>query len=460
MKIPIPLNSSLCTDSHKNEIKNPNASKDLFSKNQTYLYNGHLTNAKKTIVPEGDYITTKGDILKVIPGAEKTQIYHNGRVIADVLSLGIEDTSFLDCDDAVVHGGSLWTVRKTLEGYAVEQTDLSTHEKTENEVIMAGVQAARFIRNTHKIIALNVGGNIAIDGAVYNSQNYPDMSEYLSSFDGELTAVEVNGKIYFGYNNPAGVAATAPSNTVNINIAQDANGYRLMDEFTGQGLDQNEKYVFVINVAANVKIGAGASGFAMDLLTGILNPQNHNIVLNLGDGVVISGKGGDGGNASNKNGGIGQNGTTAINVGSNITINGNSTATVQGGGGGGGACHVAVGNGANIGILSGAGGGGAGIPAGIGGVATGAYKQNGQNGTIGLGGVGGQGTNAGFYAKGGKGGNPSINADPGTFTSNTTAVIGSKYAGTAGKGGDAIRLLSPATCIVNGPTIVGAITKI
>ena len=160
MKVTIPLNSTLSTDSHPNDIKNPQKDHDLFNVNRTYLYNKHLTNTKKKEVDKEGYITTSGDILTVIPGTEKTQIYHDGQIIADVLSLGIEDVSFLDQDDAVIHEGSLWTVQRTLTGYTVEQTDLTTNIITKTTVDQNGIVYVSFVRNTHKVITKNQDGSV------------------------------------------------------------------------------------------------------------------------------------------------------------------------------------------------------------------------------------------------------------------------------------------------------------
>lgn len=433
MKASIPLNSSLCTDSHRNDIKDPAAGRDLLAVNRSYLYNGCLTNPKKTVIDTDEYITTRGDRLSVINGSNTAQIYHNGRVIADVLSLGVEDVSFHDKDDAVIDGGSLWTVQKTLTGYTAEQTDLQTQEVTRTEIKMDGVLEVRFIRNTHKVIARTIGGSIAVDGKVYGDLN---TAAYMSSFSGEFTAVEANGKIYFGYNNPAGSDGNAPDNVLNFIIDADTYGWTLADKLP----DQNKSYVINITVNNNVLVGSNSlinirpdgevftdeDGFAMDLLTGVENPLNHEIKLYVGQNAYISGRGGRSIN----------NASTAINVGSHIEINGNGV--IQGGGGEGAGTY---------------GGGGAGWPPG-GPVTSGGSIAAGA-GTLTTGGLGGVWDGGILLGKtyGGNGGNPGQNGGP-SRKSNGNIVSNGRL------GGNAIRLLRPALCIVNGPALFGGIAEI
>ena len=440
MKVSIPLNSTLSTDSHSNDIKDPGRDRDLFNKNRSYLYNGHLTNARKKIVPPGDYITTRGDLLSVIPGSEKTQIYHNGRVIADVLSLGIEDISFLDKDDAVIHEGSLWTVIRTLTGYTLERTDLVTLEVTTTEVAppagaIYSFVDVRLIRNTHKVITRNSDGSVNIDGVNYNSTTYPEMAEYLNNFTGEFTAAEINGNIYFGYNNPAGVILEKPTEPLTFNIAANVNGWSLREQMDLASANQDLGYQININIANGVIVGAGENGFALDLLTNIANPLNQKINLNIGSNAYITGKGGDAGYGRLYYHQLmpGQNGTTAINVGTNITITG--IGTIQGGGGGGSGIDRSY----NY-LFTG--GGGAGQPPGL---AESLFNQSGQPGTLTKGGAAPE-----IPEHVPEGDSPGKGGDPGQAGEGTTE----------GQGGNAIRLVRPATLSIHGPTILGGVVEV
>jgi len=455
MKVQIPLNSSLCTDSHKNEIKDPLSDNELFSKNQSYLYKGCLTNPKKTVIHSGNYITTGGEELEIVRGSEKTQIYNKGRLIADVLSLGIENVSFLDRDDAVIDQNSLWTVKKTLNGYTLEETDLLTQAVTVTEIEQNDILEVRLIRNTHKVITRNVDNSITIDGQKYSNQ---DMSNYLASYNGEFTAVEVNGKIYFGYNNPSGITKLPPINEITINITSNINNWRLSDNVN---IVQNERYIFNVNVAAGVQIGSTSTqNFAMDFLTGIPNPIDHIINLNVAAGAIISGKGGDGGSIFNTtvppyyfriiNG---ENGGTAINAGSPINITGDGT--IQGGGGGGAPYVVGVSD-----FLGG--GGAAGIQIGIGGNLHG--NMHGDDGTYTTGGNGALfiKTVGMEQYKAGNGGNPASNGGEPAYYRN---VPGSTprwvYEDTEryGLAGNAIRIIT-ANITISGVNIKGMIARI
>jgi hypothetical protein len=441
MKVLIPLDSSLCTDSHPNEIKDPQVSRDLFSHNRTYLFNKSLTNPRKTTIPKGYYITTEGDTLEVIPGSEKTRIAHKGQFIADVLSLGIEKTDYLDKDDAVIDSGSLWSVVKTLTGYVLEQTDLQTGEVLTTPVNQEGVTDVRFVKNTHKVITRNSDGTVTIDGTVHGTE---EMQKYLVNTTGELIAVEINGKTYFGLQNPKGVGSEAPSNVLDLSITENINGWTLWDKLP----DQNFGYQINITISNNVHIGAGATGYALDLLTGITNPQLHTISINLEYGVVISGKGGDGGSVFDySNISAGKNGGAAINTGSTIIITG--YGTIQGGGGGGAAYAMR-----NFSLIiigpttwSMAGGGGAGNPPGGGGQSSyGDEKYPGKPGTETTGG------NAGGDSPG-KGGNPGQ-------TGGGVPSASGRNVGSPGTGGAAIRVVSPAAYSVDGPQIIGGIVTV
>lgn len=427
MKILIPLDSGLCTDSHPNEIKDPSISRDLFAHNRTYLFNKSLTNPRKTTIPKGDYITTEGDTLEVVPGSEKTRISHKGQFISDVLSLGIEKTEYLDKDDAVIDAGSLWSVVKTLTGYVLEQTELQTGEVLTTPVNQEGVTDVRFVKNTHKVITRNSDGTVTIDGTVHGTE---EMKKYLANTTGELIAVEVNGKTYFGLQNPKVVASEAPSNVLDLSITGSINGWTLYDKIPDQSLG----YQINITISDNVHIGAGGTGYALDLLTGVQRPLAHEISISLGQGVIISGAGGRGAG----NGIEAGNGTTAINTGTSLMITGGGI--IQGGGGGGALMFIVRATG-HTPIMGG--GGGAGIPGGAPGNS--AYvEQLAQGGTISSGGLGGM--EDGVW--GGKGGNPGQN---GGYTA---------YSYYFGSGGNAIRAVSPATCTVNGPQLIGGIVTV
>jgi hypothetical protein len=439
MKITIPLDSTLCTDSHKNDIKNPMSGRDLFSKNQSYLINRHLTNPKKQIVEDGDYITTKGDRLRVERSAEKIRIYNDDVLIAGVLSLGIEDTSFLDRDDAVIDDGYLWTVRKSVLGYVVERTNLQTNEKetvtVDRDAQTSNISIVRFIRNTHKIITLNNNGSVTINNYPYVdgnnnleiTYNDEDMNGYLGIFSGEFTAAEINGKIIFGLNNPMGEITNYDRNVISYTIDNNINGWLLSDIMRILALDQNESYIFNITVADNVQIGAAESGFAMDFVTGITKPLSHIINLSVGTNAIISGRGGDGG-WRHYNTGIDEPliGTTAIFIASNINITGQGT--IQGGGGGGGYGEYLVGMMPSY--VSG--GGGAGIPAGI------------PRGTISSGGSGVSGSS---LLSSGDGGNPGKNG-------------GNSIKQNGANGGNAMKIISPAIYTNNGVTLLGGVITV
>jgi len=451
MKVPIPLDSTLSTDSHPNDIKDPSRDRDLFNNNRSYLYNKYLTNPKKKVIDPEGYITTNGNIIQTTPDGENTHIVHNDIVIADVLSLGVEDVSFLDKDDAVIHDGFLWTVQRILSGYILEQTDLQTQEKTLTRVEQEGIDIVRFVRNTHKVITKNQDGSVTIDGKNYNSINFPGLSEYFAEFNGELAAVEINGKIWFGYNNSAGINNAPSTDTIpDLYITENVNGWILADKIP----DQNKSYVINIYVGDNVKIGAGSNGFALDLLTGVTNPMNHTINLHLGSNVFISGRGGNGGSAHSTFLTNGTSGTTAINVGSNINIIGTSGAVIQGGGGGGGAIilRVIINNlvGMPFGtVISRGGGGGAGMSVGQRGL------PGGNNGTETTGGSGASSSNS--SGRGGNGGNPGNSGGlplggPTNIFSNTFSL--------PGRGGNAIRVIRPAVCTHSGVTLRGGIASV
>ena len=449
MKVSIPLESTLSTDSHKNDIKNPAVDRDLFNVNRSYLFNKHLTNAKKTTVPPGDYITTQGDLLSVIPGSEKTQIYHNGQVIADVLSLGVEDISFLDKDDAVIDEGSLWAVQKTLSGYTLEQTNLQTMEVTTSTIEQNGILDVRLIRNTHKVIARNMDGSVTIDEVIYSDEN---MRQYLTSFSGEFIAAEINGKIYFGYNNPAGVEQGQPQFTLNIPITGTGIKYnwRLIDAMNDLGADQNLGYIININVSTNVSIGSNSnSQYAMDLFTGITKPSLHTINLNLETGSLITGKGGAGASSySGANYSLAENGGSAIRCGSNLNITGGGR--IQAGGGGGGAGIIRMNPGFNPPVHNNYGGsGGAGMALG----AAGSGKDG--NGNIGQPLYGGAATT---YS--GKGGDPGEWGSDGYSNLDPEAIsLLEELKGAAP--GHAIRMINPAILdISNEVNVVGGISNI
>jgi len=449
MKVSIPLNSSLCTDSHPNVIKNPESDRNLFKKNQSYLYNNHLTNAKKKVVDTDNYITTNGDELKIIEGSLTTQISHNNRLIASVNSLGIEDTIFLDVDDAVIFEDNLYTVKKTVEGYTVETTHLVTKIKTETiinqdingRLLINLVRDVRFIRNTNKVIA-RLTDSIIINGKPYND---PDMVSYLTFFAGEFIAVEENGNIYFGYNNPAGVTSDAPTETITININSNANSWILINNIN---FDQQVGYNININIADNIQIGQ------LDLITGIINPGKHIINLSLGNNSIISGHGGNGAGfyyfpQTGLVFGNGQDGGSAIRVASFIFITGNGTIQ-GGGGGGGGGFYSRVQN-----LAHASGGGGAGIPAGNGGIITISGTNNSaiNQGSSGSVNNGGQGGNAGVVnysnLKAGSGGNPGENG----YYENIINGAFSNFDGTStrlnnGLAGNAIEVNNPAKCTV------------
>jgi hypothetical protein len=459
MKVTIPLDSTLSTDSHPNDIKDPSKDRDLFNKNRSYLYNKHLTNPKKKVIDSDGYITTDGDIIQIVSDGENTHIYHNGVIIADVLSLGIEDTSFLDKDDAVIDNGFLWTVQRTLSGYLLEQTDLQTQEITSTGIEQEGVDVVRFVRNTHKVITKNQDGSVTIDSVNYNSTNLPGLSEYFANFNGELAAVEVNGKIWFGYNNPAGSnnAPLSPPEIINLFITEDVNNWRLAPRIP----DQDKNYIINITVSDNVRIGSGNSfDAAMDLLTGVRNPLNHVIFLNLGKNVLISGRGGDGGSVANPSTFIASSGILAIRVGSNINITGDNTAVIQGGGGGGGAARANIRLAGSLVSFGVAGGGGAGIPPGAAGTAVG-FDRN-SNGQIGTDTDGGDG---GFFnadldnsIHAGKGGDGGMNGDlrilHGSSWENTTITF------LQGFGANAISITRPAICVHSGITLRGGIASV
>ncbi len=442
MKVTVPLESTLCTDSHNHDIKNPAAGRDLFSKNHTYLFNRQLTNPRKSVIPPGNYITTMGDLLEVVPGSVTTRIVRDGNLIANVLSLGIEEELFITKDDAVIDSGSLWTVQKTLEGYTLEQTDLQTKEVTTTQIIQAGIVDVCFVKNTHKVITRNQDGGIAIDGTVYENDQ---MKSYLSVMQGEFIAVEVNDKIYFGYQNPTGIIPEEPQEELNLSITGDINGWALVDNIP----DQLKAYRITIDIADGVIVGGGSNGIALDLYTGVVNPLKHHITINVGANVVVSGAGGNGGSSfSIGNVTNGGNGSAAIQCGSNLVINGNGK--IQGGGGGGNASNARLNTGIG-GIFSYGGGGGAGRPAGLGGSASGGVPINtpGQTGTLSTGGSGGAALN--------KGGDPGQDGGAVNFSSENTTYSES----TPGNGGNALIMIGAAAYTIDPAiTILGGITII
>ena len=420
----IPIDSNLSTDSHPNDIKNPTVSRDLFNVNRSYLYNKHLTNAKKQTVDKGGYIATSGEIITYKTNSDITDIYANDRLIASVASLGIEDTVFLDKDDAVIFEESLYTVKKILTGYILERTDLSTGVTVTELYEQNNIIYIRFIRNTKKLIILYTDGSIDIDGRKYDGNNYPEMSAYFIKFNGEFTAIEINKKIYFGYNNPFGILKTNPNDIIDITINDDVFGWSLSNMIP----DQNKGYIFNINVADNVKIGAGKNGFALDFMTNILFPTNHLINLTLGENTVISGMGGNGGSHSYNSPITNVLGTTAINSGISININGAQSAIIQGGGDGGALGVYKYGKcGFPSNTFTGyvGGGGGAGLPAGKG---------------------GGDGAKDGTLFEGGKGGNNNI----------TNGMDGNM----PGTTGNAVRIVSPALITIENVTIRGNVIRI
>lgn len=463
MKVPIPLNSSLSTDSHPSDIKNPAVSKDLFKNNNSYYYNGNLTNPKKRVINQDGYITTRGNILTAEQFGEKIIIKNGNVVIADVLALGIEDVSFYDRDDAVIHDGYLWTVLKTLSGFIVEKINLKTHEIESFANGSGNETHVRFIRNTCKIITLNkfriitiydnvesVGHEIP-DYFEQNNVEIPVIAEYFTNFNGEFTAVEINGKITFGFNNPVGVPKSKPVISIDVYITSNINDWRLLDVFSKNALSQNESYIFNIQVSNNVKIGCSTSGnFAMDFFTGIERPELHKINLLLGNGVVISGRGGRGGNVQNAAVTAGQNGTVAINSCIDLdirTISG--TATIQGGAGGGGASYNYYSSPTGSFYLRASGGGGAGIENGLGGIATGSGNSENLTGYAGTETTGGNGK---YYQYGsssarvssGKGGDPGKNGTAGSYGVSSAGGIGA----------DAIRITANALLSISESVIL------
>lgn len=478
MKIPIPLNSSLCTDSHKNEIKNPQTGNDLFSKNRSYLINSHITNPKKKIIPKGDYITTRGNVLTIDRGSIKTRIFNGDRLIADVLSLGIEDTAYLDKDDAVIHDGSLWTVEKTLDGYVIEQTDLISNQVTKTEVtqdpdITSSILDVRFIRNTHKIITRNDDGSIRINGVRIPENIDPDtgepdnaMANYFTSYLGEFIAVEINGKVTFGLNNPAGVKIERPSLSNNFNIDANVNSWVLSEKFNDAGLNQNKGYTININIGTNVIVGANNGTYALDLVSGMLHPELHIINITMGAGAVILGHGGNGGNANhinnfNRNG---QNGGSAIFCGSELNISGLGGNKIQGGGGGGGGFsfgyRYSQGGSDHYYNIGGSGGGGSVI--GNGGTAWGGdYNSNGNNGNILTGGSSVtidntiSGTRVAAYS--GAGGDLGQNGNVGAYITGGSYNTGNNGRGTSGLSGKALVLKSGVSYTVNENIDMGSV---
>jgi hypothetical protein len=517
MKVSIPLDSTLCTDSHKNDIKDPLTSNDLLSKNQSYFINNYLTNPKKQVIPAGDYITTKADMLEIKSESDKTQIYYKGSMVADVMSLGVEDTMYLDKDDAVIHEGFLWTVRKGLNGFFYEQMDLMTKEAVnttfvDNESSSGSeIRDVRIIRNTHKVIVRNESGSIWVwdkdgmdeedkDGrrlqwrqmpepetdpftgeSVYKDGiriSYP-MSEYFRDFEGEFIAVEINGKITFGLNNPAGVVREKPDEPMDFNITADVNSWRLIDQDLMKEADPNKAVKITIVIGKNVKVGAeravlaSAPGYtflnpnnpstyvlvsgryALDLDTDI-TPNLHTIDLVLSPGAKISGYGGDGGNCTSSNltnnpSGIGSNvrrgGGTAISCGSNLNIYCQGGNIIQGGGGGGSARRYYSEQMGTVDNRIG-GGGGAGIPVGLGGNATeGTGNFPGANGTMTTGGLGGKGT----YTLGGDGGNPGMPGKTGGSANNNSNNAGD--GSNPGNGGNALRIKKEVNYTLEGITL-------
>lgn len=484
MKVSIPIESTLSVDSHRNDIKNPAVDRDLFNNNRAYLINSHLTNPKKKVKSKDSFITTRASLLNIKEGSVMTSIEHEGINIANVLSLGIENVSFHDRDDAVIHDGFLWLIRKTLNGYIVDQINLQTQETERLPEVLPPNGAlytfvdVRFIKNTHKVITRNSDGSINIideTQQVNHRSSTPDpnnpgqmlwgsvnMEQYLSKTRGEFTAAEMpGGWIVFGYNNPKGVPTEETINTVNIAINSNMDNFDLRQWTNSNGIDLSIGQKFVITVANGVRIGSiNTVTPAMNFVL-IDNAQLHSVELNLGINTIISGRGGQGGlttvtnggrNLSASNGGLGG---TAIWTNCDLVINGQQGSIIQAGGGGGAA--VITGNNPLrpgdpvTSIRCAGGGGGAGIIPGFGGIASGGMQNvSGNPGTVSNGGQGGL-INTG---QAGVGGNPAQRG--GEPIASLRQV-----ASTPGNPQDALRIMGNAVFTRNGAVqIIGDINVI
>ena len=485
MKVSIPLDSTLSTDSHNNDIKDPARDRDLFNNNRAYYYNQHLTNARKKEVGASGYITTNGQVLNIAENGSTTVITNkDGLHIASVSSLGIENEEFYDRDDAVVDGGYLWLIKKTAEGYIVEKISLQTQNKETLEEVKPPKTTegffqyeyadVRFIKNTHKVITRNTDGSIDIDGINYRGSTPDpdnpgrwlwgdvDMQNYFSTFSGEFSAVEIDGRIIFGYNNPKGVPRQEPGNEIIINLDPNAAGFDLEPYVWANNIDTSIPQKFVINVPAGARIGRqrGQAPFAITMQLSTENNNLHSVELNLGTNAIISGDGGDGGHFD---GNInfpfitnGRQGCIALLTRINTVINGQSGSIIQGGGGGGGAIIF----GATETYFVTNGGGGAGLPGGRGNLESNANQATviaGADGTASLGGGGGYiFINVNWEFLGGSGGNP---GQSGTLAQALRATNPGVHWSQPGIAGEAMFVLDGASCVVNGVTVIGEVIR-
>jgi hypothetical protein len=194
VKIPIPLTSTLCTDSTHGDIVNPLQKDDRFDYNASFYHKRLLTNARKETLPPNAFLTTDGRIIQEDVIGSRARITEAGKLIAEVDALGVVGRENIQADDVTMYGGDIYYIVQTTSGYDIVNKTAGTRQS----YTQAGILQVRFVKNTILPIVVLQNYSVVIDGNTITDSSL--VSWFNSIQITELVAVQIGSTIYFTMN--------------------------------------------------------------------------------------------------------------------------------------------------------------------------------------------------------------------------------------------------------------------